>query len=61
MVKRDDTSGNRHYILPVCNMTCLNLYYFLRYPQRQKRLILGRLVESRTPLEEFNVFFNVCS
>ena len=26
MVKKRASSGKRHYILPVCNMTCLNLY-----------------------------------
>ena len=28
MVKKRATSGKRHYTLPVCNMTCLNLCYF---------------------------------
>ena len=43
----------RHYILPVCNMTCLNLCKFLRYPLRQERLVLRRSVELRTPLRNF--------
>ena len=61
MAIKADSNGKRHYILPVCNMTCLNLCKLLRYPLRRKRLILGRSVELRTPLEEFLSFFlNFC-
>ena len=60
MIKRRCSHGKIHYILPVCNLTCLNLYY-LQYPLRRRRQILGRSVESRTPLEEFLLFFsNFC-
>ena len=48
MAKTELPAEKRHYSLPVCNMTCLNLCYFLRYALRQRRLILGRSVESRT-------------
>ena len=32
MVTRENYNGKIHYILPVCNMRCLNLCYFLLYP-----------------------------
>ena len=32
MVIKGGSNGKRHYILPVRNMTCLNLCMFLRYP-----------------------------
>ena len=55
MVKRELPAEKTHYILLVCNMTFLNLLV-LRYPLRQEHLILGRFVESRTPLEDFKIF-----
>ena len=55
MVIKRGSNGKRHYILLVCKMTCLN--QFLQYPLRRRRLILGRSVESRIPLEEFLFFF----
>ena len=50
------------YSTCICNMTCLNLCYFLRYPLLRRRLILGRSVESRIPTpEEFKFFLsNIC-
>ena len=53
MVIKGGSNGKRQYILPVCNITCLNLCNFFRYPLRRKRLILGRSMELRTPLGEF--------
>ena len=35
MVIKRGANGKRQYILPVCNMTCLNLCYFLPYLLRQ--------------------------
>ena len=60
MFKKRSSNGNRHYILPVCNMTCLNLCLFLRYPLRRRRLISGRSVESRTPLRIILHLLNFC-
>ena len=60
MIIKRASNGKIHYILPVCNMTCLNLVSFA-YPLRRRRLVLGRSVELRTPLEGlFNFFFNFC-
>ena len=59
MVIKGGSNGKRHYILPVCNMTCFNLCKFLRYHLREKRIILGRSVELRTPLEEFLNFLKI--
>ena len=56
MVKKRGFNGKRHYILPVCNMTCLNLCYFLRYCLRRRRLILRRSVESAPPLRSLKNF-----
>ena len=51
MVIKRGSNGKGHYILPVCNMTVFAISFTPETP------ILGRSVESRTPLE---VFFNLC-
>ena len=53
MVIKRGSNENRHYILPVCNMACLNLGKFLWYLLRQKRLFLGHSVELRSPMRKF--------
>ena len=51
MVKRE-LPAERHYILPVCNMTCLNLCQFLRCPLRRREFLRW----SRAPPLKY--FFN---
>ena len=60
MVIKRGANVKRHYILTVCNMTCFHLCYFLPYPLRRRRLVLGRSVELRTPppREFLNFVFN---
>ena len=56
MVIKRGSNGKRHYILPVCNVTCLNLSLVFAVSFTPRTPILGRSVESRTPLEEFFFF-----
>ena len=58
MVIKRDSNGKRYYILPLCNMTCLNLLLVFAVSFTPEMPNFGTFGRIAHPLRNFHIFSN---